>query len=128
MTRPGPFAAQQMQDYIVQAVREQLKGYEGEVVVKRFVKMCAVQEIRRVVLVKEIMGQGAMHDNVICPTEPCGIQGGQKNVDCGNVPIILTPNQVRDGSIHALTCIGPATKEDDPATISDEPLVEDLRR
>jgi len=66
-----------------------------------------------------------MHDNVICPTEPCGILGGQKNVDCGNVPIILTPNQVRDGSIHALTCIGPATKEMTRHYIR-EPLVEGL--
>lgn len=32
MTRPGPFAAHKCQDYIVQAVRDQLKGYEGEVV------------------------------------------------------------------------------------------------
>jgi D-proline reductase (dithiol) PrdA len=47
------------------------------------------------------------------------------NVDCGNVPIILTPNQVRDGSIHALTCIGPATKEMTRHYIR-EPLVERL--
>ena len=71
------------------------------------------------------MGQGAMHDNVICPNEPCGIPGGQMNVDCGNVPIMLTPNQVRDGSIHALTCIGPATKEMTRHYIR-EPLVEGL--
>ena len=66
-----------------------------------------------------------MHDNVLCPEEPCGIKGGQKNVDCGNVPIMLTPNQVRDGSIHALTCIGPATKEMTRHYIR-EPLVEGL--
>jgi D-proline reductase (dithiol) PrdA len=64
-----------------------------------------------VVLVKEIMGQGAMHDNILCPNEPCGVAGGQKNVDLGNVPLMLSPNEVRDGGIHALTCIGPATKE-----------------
>lgn len=51
--------------------------------------------------------------------------GGQKNVDLGNVPIVLTPNQVRDGSIHALTCIGPATKEMTRHYIR-EPLVEGL--
>lgn len=125
MTRPGPFAAHKCQDYIVQAVREQLKGYEGEVVREEICEDVRRVGNPRVVLVKEIMGQGAMHDNVICPTEPCGIQGGQKNVDCGNVPIILTPNQVRDGSIHALTCIGPATKEMTRHYIR-EPLVEGL--
>ena len=125
MTRPGPFAAHKCQDYIIQAVRDELKKYEGEVVREEICEDVRRRGNPRVVLVKEIMDQGAMHDNVICPTEPCGILGGQKNVDCGNVPIILTPNQVRDGSIHALTCIGPATKEMTRHYIR-EPLVEGL--
>ena len=125
MTRPGPFAAHKCQDYIIQAVRNELKKYDGEVVREEICEDVRRRGNPRVVLVKEIMGQGAMHDNVICPTEPCGILGGQKNVDCGNVPIILTPNQVRDGSIHALTCIGPATKEMTRHYIR-EPLVEGL--
>ena len=125
MTRPGPFAAHKCQDYIIQAVREQLKDYEGEVVREEVCEDVRRVGNPRVVLVKEIMGQGAMHDNIICPLEPCGVLGGQKNVDCGNVPIILTPNQVRDGSIHALTCIGPATKEMTRHYIR-EPLVEGL--
>lgn len=125
MTRPGPFAAHKCQDYIIQAVRDELKKYDGEVVREEVCEDVRRPGNPRVVLVKEIMGQGAMHDNVICPTEPCGILGGQKNVDCGNVPIILTPNQVRDGSIHALTCIGPATKEMTRHYIR-EPLVEGL--
>lgn len=125
MTRPGPFAAHKCQDYIIQAVRNELKKYDGEVAREEICEDVRRRGNPRVVLVKEIMGQGAMHDNVICPTEPCGILGGQKNVDCGNVPIILTPNQVRDGSIHALTCIGPATKEMTRHYIR-EPLVEGL--
>ncbi len=125
MTRPGPFAAHKCQDYIVQAVRNELKDYNGEVVREEVCEDVRRSGNPRVVLVKEIMGQGAMHDNVLCPTEPCGILGGQKNVDCGNVPIMLTPNQVRDGSIHALTCIGPATKEMTRHYIR-EPLVEGL--
>lgn len=125
MTRPGPFAAHKCQDYIIQTIRNKLKKYEGEVVREEICEDVRRAGNPRVVLVKEIMGQGAMHDNVICPTEPCGILGGQKNVDCGNVPIILTPNQVRDGSIHALTCIGPATKEMTRHYIR-EPLVEGL--
>ena len=125
MTRPGPFAAHKCQDYIIQAVRNELKKYEGEVVREEVCEDVRRVGNPRVALVKEIMGQGAMHDNVLCPEEPCGIKGGQKNVDCGNVPIMLTPNQVRDGSIHALTCIGPATKEMTRHYIR-EPLVEGL--
>ncbi len=125
MTRPGPFAAHKCQDFIIDAIRRELKKYEGEIVFEEICEDVRRKGNPRVVLVKEIMGQGAMHDNVICPSEPCGITGGQKNVDCGNVPIILTPNQVRDGSIHALTCIGPATKEMTRHYIR-EPLVEGL--
>ena len=125
MSRSGPLAAHKCQDVIVQAVRDELKKYDGEVVREELCEDVRRKGKPRVVLVKEIMGQGAMHDNVICPTEPCGIPGGSMNVDCGNVPIMLTPNQVRDGSIHALTCIGPATKEMTRHYIR-EPLVEGL--
>ncbi|MGK9317538.1 D-proline reductase (dithiol) proprotein PrdA [Melissococcus plutonius] len=125
MSRPGPLAAHKAQDYIVQAVRDELKEYNGEIVREEICEDIRRKGNPRVVLVKEIMGQGAMHDNVICPSEPCGIAGGQMNVDCGNVPIVLTSNQVRDGSIHALTCIGPSTKEMTRHYIR-EPLVERL--
>lgn len=127
MTRPGPFAAHKCEDYIIQAVRNELKKYDGEVVREEICEDLRRKGNPRVVLVKEIMGQGAMHDNVLCPNEPCGVMGGQKNVDLGNVPIVLTPNQVRDGSIHALTCIGPATKEMTRHYIR-EPLVEGLAK
>ena len=127
MTRPGPFAAHKCEDYIIQAVRNELKKYDGEVVHEEVCEDLRRKGNPRVVLVKEIMGQGAMHDNVLCPNEPCGVMGGQKNVDLGNVPIVLTPNQVRDGSIHALTCIGPATKEMTRHYIR-EPLVEGLAK
>ena len=52
-----------------------------------------------------------MHDNLILPDEPCGFIGGRPNVDLGNVPVFLRTNEVRDGGIHALTCITPDTKE-----------------
>lgn len=57
------------------------------------------------------MGQGAMHDNLILPVEPVGVLGGKPNVDLGNIPVMLSPLEVLDGGIHALTCIGPASKE-----------------
>ena len=57
------------------------------------------------------MGQGAMHDNLILPIEPVGVLGAKPNVDLGNVPIMVSPLELLDGCIHALTCIGPASKE-----------------
>lgn len=113
MERRGPYAAHKACDAIIQEIREVLKKAPATEAVKENI----LQDVKRtgrprVVLVKEIMGQGAMHDNVMMPTEPAGVLGGRQNVDLGNVPIVLSPNQVRDGGIHALTCIGPATKED----------------
>lgn len=125
MERRGPFAAHAAEDAIIQEVRNIIKKTSEPVEKEKVCRDVKKYGRPRVVLVKEIMGQGAMHDNVLCPTEPAGIHGGQKNVDLGNVPIMMTPNQVRDGAIHALTCIGPATKEMTRHYFR-EPLVEGL--
>lgn len=57
------------------------------------------------------MGQGAMHDNLLMPREPVGILGAQACFELGNVPIVVSPLHVLDGCLHALTCVGPASKE-----------------
>jgi D-proline reductase (dithiol) PrdA len=111
MERRGPFAAHSALDVIMQDVRESLKQLSVTPNTTYHYQDIYRKGRPKVVLVKEIMGQGAMHDNVLIPTEPAGVLGGQKNVDLGNVPVVFTPNEVRDGGIHALTCIGPATKE-----------------
>lgn len=125
MTRPGPLAAHKCQDHIIQAVRNELKEYEGEVVKEEVCEDVRHPGKPRILLVKEIMGQGAMHDNCLCPNEPCGVAGGRMNVDLGNVPLVLNSNEIRDGAVHALTCIGPATKEMTRHYIR-EPLIEGL--
>ena len=112
MERPGPLAAHTATDYITQEIREALKKVDDEFVVATE----TFDQVRRpgkkkVVIVKEIMGQGAMHDNLILPMEPVGVLGAKPNVDLGNVPVMVSPLEVLDGCIHALTCIGPASKE-----------------
>ncbi|MDM8333940.1 D-proline reductase (dithiol) proprotein PrdA [Limosilactobacillus panis] len=110
--RRGPRGAHEAADTIVEHIREALKKADDSLVVntekleqkRRFGN-------KRVLLVKEIMGQGAMHDNLILPKEPVGTLGAQANVDLGNLPIMLSPLEILDGGIHALTCIGPASKE-----------------
>lgn len=112
MERPGPMAAHRATDVITQEIREALKKADGELIVneEEFVQKHRAKR-KKVVIVKEIMGQGAMHDNFIMPDEPVGTLGAKANVDLGNVPIVVTPLQILDGCIHALTCIGPASKE-----------------
>ncbi|OZG67658.1 D-proline reductase (dithiol) proprotein PrdA [Bifidobacterium aquikefiri] len=127
MERRGPFAAHSACDVIIRAIREKIGALSTEDAVNKEVFKDVRRKGRpRVVLVKEIMGQGAMHDNLLVPSEPCGVQGGEKNVDMGNVPVVLSPNEVLDGGIHALACIGPATKEITRHFFR-EPLVEALQ-
>lgn len=111
MERRGAFAAHSACDVIIQEIRDVMKKITAEPEKETIYKDVHKLGRPRVVLVKEIMGQGAMHDNVLVPAEPAGVLGGQKNVDLGNVPVMLSPNEVHDGGIHALTCIGPSTKE-----------------
>ncbi len=112
MERPGPLAAHTATDVITQEIREALKKVDDSLVVdtEEFEHLRHPGK-KKVVIVKEIMGRGAMHDNLILPMEPVGVLGAKPNVDLGNVPVMTSPLEVLDGCIHALTCIGPASKE-----------------
>ncbi len=112
MERLGPVAAHEVTDYITQEIREALKkadesmfGREEELIYKRR------PHKKKVLVVKEIMGQGAMHDNALLPAEPGGIEDSTSIIDLGNVPVVLNPLEALDGGVHALTCVGPASKE-----------------
>lgn len=112
MERRGPMAAHTAFDIITQEIREVMKKLDESLVVEEEeLKSIRRPGKKKVVIVKEIMGQGAMHDNFILPVEPVGVLGARANVDLGNVPVCVSPLEVLDGCIHALTCIGPASKE-----------------
>ena len=113
MERPGPIAVHTAVDHVTQEIREAMKKQLTD---EQIVDTQTMQQVRRpgkkkIVIVKEIMGQGAMHDNFLFPIEPVGVLGAKPNVDLGNVPVAANPLEVMDGCIHALTCIGPASKE-----------------
>lgn len=116
MKRPGPLACHKVADYIAEEIRSAIYNLSDE----EFSSGCMNEEefvyLRRsgkpkILLVKEIMGQGAMHEKLLLPLQPCGITGARSNIDMGNVPIMLSPLEAIDGGIHALTCVGPSTKE-----------------
>ena len=112
MERRGPMAAHTAFDIITQEIREVMKELDESLVAEtEELKSIRRPGKKKVVIVKEIMGQGAMHDNFILPVEPVGILGARANVDLGNVPVCVSPLEVLDGCIHALTCIGPASNE-----------------
>lgn len=112
MERPGPLAAHRASDYICDEIRNAIKKADESLVVnKENIVQYRHPGKPKVLIVKEIMGQGAMHDNLILPSEPVGTLGAKPNVDLGNMPVLLNPLELVDGAIHALTCIGPASKE-----------------
>lgn len=57
---------------------------------------------KKVALVKQVAGQGAMYDHMVLPKEPSGFAGGISIIDVGNMPVILSPNEFRDGALRAL--------------------------
>ena len=113
MERPGPIAIHTAVDHVTQEIRNAMKKdlTDEQVVETQTMKQVRRPGKKKIVIVKEIMGQGAMHDNFLFPTEPVGVLGAKPNVDLGNVPVAANPLEVMDGCIHALTCIGPASKE-----------------
>jgi D-proline reductase (dithiol) PrdA len=112
MERRGPMTVHAACDNIIQEIRDVIKNMDASAALNIEKRDYVKRHGRpRVLLVKEIMGQGAMHDNIILPAEPAGYPGGRANVDLGNVPLVLNVNEVRDGGIHAVCCIGPASKE-----------------
>ncbi|MCQ2567648.1 MAG: D-proline reductase (dithiol) proprotein PrdA [Mogibacterium sp.] len=113
MERPGPMAAHRCVDFVTAEIRKAMKKQLDD---EKADDTEVLKQVRRpgkkkIVIVKEIMGQGAMHDNYLFPMEPVGTLGARPNVDLGNVPVAASPLEVLDGCIHALTCIGPASKE-----------------
>ena len=111
MERPGPLAAHKASDFITDEIRKALKEFAGPADSEEEFVQYRRKGNKKVVIIKEIMGQGAMHDNLLLPVEPVGTFGAKPNVDLGNLPIMFAPTEVIDGGVHALTCIGPASKE-----------------
>lgn len=111
MERRGPMAAHHAADHMTDEIRNALKEYEATPARSEEFSHVRKDGRKKVLIIKEIMGQGAMHDNLLLPVEPCGWLGGKPNVDLGNLPIMLSPLEILDGGVHALTCIGPASKE-----------------
>lgn len=90
-------------DNYIQEIREALKMMDGRLATEshHFVETYNVDK-PKVALVKQVAGQGAMYDNMIFPNEPSGFAGGTSIIDMNNVPIIISPNEYRDGAIRAM--------------------------
>ena len=93
-------------DVITQEIREAMKKLEDDLVVdtEEFTAGSSTQDRRKLLFVKEIMGQGAMHDNFILPVEPVWYPWCEsQTLTLGNVPVMVWLHwKFLDGCIHAL--------------------------
>ncbi len=104
LDRNLPRVAHRSCDRFIQPIRELLKIMDGRTATEFNEYYDKIRpEKKKVVIIKQIAGQGAMYDNQLFPKEPSGFDGGRSIIDMGNMPIIVTPNEYRDGALRAMT-------------------------
>lgn len=102
--RKLPNAAFKACDAIVQNIRIALKRMEASEATESHEFYDKVRPgKKKVIIIKQIAGQGAMYDNQLFSDEPSGFEGGRSIIDMGNVPMILSPNEYRDGALRSMT-------------------------
>ena len=97
------FSIFELSDVYLQNIREVMKvlsGRDADEVHEFYNKQNPGKP--KVALVKEVAGQGMMYDNQLFPIEPSGIDKGISIIDMNNMPVLLTPNEYRDGAIRAM--------------------------
>ncbi len=101
--RPGPTAAHRACDKFVQQIRNVVKRLDGNTCNERYEFYDKIKSgKKKVVIIKQVAGQGAMYDTQLFSKEPSAFAGGRSIIDIGNVPIIVSPNEYRDGAIRAM--------------------------
>ncbi len=102
-SRPGPTAAHRLCDKIIQEIREYLKKMNGRFCDEKHEYFDKIKPgKKKVVIIKQVAGQGAMYDTQLLSKEPGGFTGGRSIIDMGNMPIVLSPNEYRDGALRAM--------------------------
>jgi D-proline reductase (dithiol)-stabilizing protein PrdD len=103
-TRRGIMAAHLACDELLQAVRNDLQGADGTLAAeKRTVWDAARPGLPRVALVKLVSGLGCMYDTGVFPNQPGGYAGCRSIMDLGNMQVVLTANEYRDGAVCSLS-------------------------
>ncbi|CAH2214453.1 proline reductase cluster protein PrdD [Tepidibacter aestuarii] len=102
--RKLPLSAFRACDEFIQGIRCVLKELDGRDSAESHEYLDKIRpNSKKVVIVKQIAGQGAMYDNQLFSDEPSGVSGGKSIIDMGNVPMIISPNEYRDGALRAMT-------------------------
>ena len=95
--------AHQACDKFMQTYRDKMKKFKGDLCTHRSTYYDTVRPgAKRVVIIKQVAGQGAMYDTHLFGKEPSSSEGGKSIIDMGNMPVIVTPNEYRDGIIRSM--------------------------
>lgn len=102
-SRSGPDAGHRAVDTYCQNIRNILKMKKGLDATEKHTFQDSIHPDRKkVVLVKLVSGQGAMYDTHYFAEEPSGFLHSRSIIDSTGSPILLSPNEYRDGAIRAL--------------------------
>lgn len=102
-SRKYPMEGHRLCDLFIQEIRNMLKKLPGRECDEKHEYIDKIRIGRkRIAIVKQIAGQGAMYDNQLFSEEPSGFKGGKSIIDIGNVPILLSPNEYRDGALRSM--------------------------
>lgn len=95
--------AYQAVDEWLQLYRDQMKKFDGRKATEKHEYHDVIRPgQKKVLIIKEMIAHGAMLDTWIFPDEPSGVAGGKSLIDYGCMPVMLTPNEFRDGAIHSM--------------------------
>ena len=101
--RIGPDACHMATELMCNPIREILREYRtGDETEKNVYKDIIRPGKKKVALVKLVSGQGAMYDTHYMSLHPSGFEGGRSIIDSVGSPIILSPNEYRDGALRCL--------------------------
>lgn len=103
-SREAVNAAHILTDLIFEKVRTALKKLDATKANERhdYPAKTDKPNAKKVIIIKQVAGQGAMYDTRLMGYEPCGFEGGYSIIDMNSMPVMITPNEYRDGAIRAL--------------------------
>lgn len=101
-TVEGVQAAHRICDQIVEEIRSRMAAIDDMPYTREEFYDVARPDKKRVILVKIVSGLGNMYDTSVFPRQPGGFCGSRMMMDAKNMPVVITPNQCRDGAIHSL--------------------------
>lgn len=102
-SRSGPDAAHRACDLFCDQIRSLLKAKTSRDCTEKQIYRDVIRPgKKKVAIVKLVSGQGAMYDTRFLGKEPSSFEGSRSVIDIAGAPMILSPNEYRDGAIRAM--------------------------